>query len=70
MAAVTSLLADIVIELNALNPQIAARLLAPLTKWQKHTEQRQGLMKEQLARILATENLSKDVYEVVSKSVK
>ncbi|MDM3870317.1 aminopeptidase N [Porticoccus sp. W117] len=64
------LLADMVIELNTLNPQIAARLLAPLSKWQKQIPQRQQLMKEQLSRILATEELSKDVYEVVSKSLK
>ncbi|MGS2723384.1 aminopeptidase N [Porticoccus sp. GXU_MW_L64] len=64
------LLADTVIELNNLNPQIAARLLAPLTKWQKQTPQRQQLMKQQLSRIMATADLSKDVYEVVSKSLK
>ena len=64
------LLADVVIELNALNPQIAARLLAPLSKWQKQTADRQQLMKEQLSRIMATAELSKDVYEVVSKSLK
>ena len=62
-------LADRVMELNATNPQIAARLLIPLTRWRKFDEQRQGLMRAQLDRILASEKLSPDVYEIASKSV-
>ncbi|WP_028239319.1 aminopeptidase N [Stutzerimonas azotifigens] len=62
-------LADQVIMLNALNPQIASRLLAPLTRWRKYDATRQGLMKAQLERILASGELSTDVYEVVSKSL-
>ncbi|MDH1732413.1 aminopeptidase N [Pseudomonas chengduensis] len=62
-------LADQVITLNALNPQIASRLLAPLTRWRKYGSARQGLMKAELERILASGELSSDVYEVVSKSL-
>ncbi|WP_349616607.1 aminopeptidase N [Azotobacter salinestris] len=62
-------LADQVIMLNALNPQIAARQLAPLTRWRKYDEARQALMKAELERILASGELSSDVYEVVSKSL-
>ncbi|SDQ52437.1 aminopeptidase N [Pseudomonas sp. UC 17F4] len=62
-------LADLVIELNALNPQIASRQLAPLTRWRKHDSARQALMKGELERILASGSLSSDVYEVVSKSL-
>ncbi|MES2817649.1 MAG: aminopeptidase N [Pseudomonadota bacterium] len=62
-------LADLVIELNALNPQIAARQLAPLTRWRKYDGARQGLMKAELQRILASGGLSSDVFEVVSKSL-
>ena len=62
-------LADNVITLNKLNPQIASRLLTPLTHWKKQLPQRQALMKAQLQRILDVDNLSKDVYEVVSKSL-
>jgi len=62
-------LADQVITLNALNPQIASRLLAPLTRWAKYGSARQAQMKEQLQRILASGELSSDVYEVVSKSL-
>lgn len=63
-------LADNVITLNKLNPQIASRLVTPLTRWKKFDQARQALMQEQLKRILGEENLSKDVYEVVSKSIK
>jgi len=62
-------LADQVITLNTLNPQIASRLLAPLTRWRKYGAARQALMKAELERILASGELSSDVYEVVSKSL-
>ena len=62
-------LADRILELNSQNPQIAARMLTPLTRWKKYSLQRQELMREQLQRIEASEDLSKDVFEVVSKSL-
>ncbi|MBZ9560109.1 MULTISPECIES: aminopeptidase N [unclassified Modicisalibacter] len=62
------LLADVVIELNRLNPEIAARIITPLTRWQRYDEQRQALMKAELERIQA-EELSPNVYEVVEKAL-
>jgi aminopeptidase N len=62
-------LADQVIELNSINPQMAARVLKPLTSWRKYDQARQEMMKAQLNRILAQENLSPDVFEIASKSV-
>ena len=62
-------LADQVIVLNGLNPQIAARQLAPLTRWRKYDAARQELMKSELERIVASGSLSADVYEVVTKSL-
>ena len=62
-------LADQIITLNAMNPQIASRLLGPLTRWRKYDSSRQALMKGELERILASGELSSDVYEVVSKSL-
>ncbi|MCX7080032.1 MAG: aminopeptidase N, partial [Pseudomonas sp.] len=44
-------LADLVIELNGFNPQIASRQLAPLTRWRKYDAARQALMKGELERI-------------------
>ncbi|HCL41596.1 MAG TPA: aminopeptidase N, partial [Pseudomonas sp.] len=61
-------LADRIIELDRSNPQIASRLVTPLSRWRKFDDERQALMREQLSRILA-EKLSPDVYEVVSKSL-
>jgi aminopeptidase N len=63
------LLADKVIELNGRNPQLAARLLGPLTRWRGLTENYQRLMRGELQRILDSADLSRDVYEVVSKSL-
>lgn len=62
-------LADQVLELNALNPQVAARMLLPLTQWRRHDANRQMHMRAQLERIQKAPKLSKDVYEVVSKGL-
>ncbi len=62
-------LADQILVLNDLNPQIAARLLGPLTKWRKYDVNRQQFMQRELERIKAAPNLSKDVFEVVTKSL-
>ena len=63
------LLADKIIVLNSLNPQIASRLIAPLSKWGRYVDHQGQQMKQQLQRIMAHKDLSKDVYEVVSKSL-
>ncbi|MYM62458.1 aminopeptidase N [Pseudomaricurvus sp. HS19] len=62
-------LADRIIELNKLNPQVASRQLTPLTKWKRYDEKRQALMLKALQRVKAEEGLSRDVFEVVSKSL-
>ncbi len=62
-------LADQIMVLDKSNPQIAARLCTPLTKWKKYNKARQALMKEQLVKIMTEDNLSKDVYEVAAKSL-
>jgi aminopeptidase N len=63
-------LADKVLELDKLNPQIAARLLTPLTRWKNFDEKRTAMMIAELNRIKADTSLSKDVFEVVEKSTK
>jgi aminopeptidase N len=62
-------LADRVLELNGLNPQVAARMLRIMARWQRYDEGRQELMRSQLQRVLNAEGLSRDVYEVASKSL-
>ncbi|MDE1465014.1 aminopeptidase N [Spartinivicinus poritis] len=64
------LLADYIIKLNIVNPQIASRLLTPLTRWKRYGEPHQAQMKAELVRIRKQPELSKDVYEIVEKSLK
>lgn len=58
-----------IVELNSTNPQIAARLLTPLKEWKRYTQDRQGKMKEILQEIKNLQDLSPDVYEIVTKSL-
>lgn len=62
-------LADQILILDGLNPQVAARMLGPLTKWKKYSEAARKLMKSELERIKQSDSLSKDVFEIVSKSI-
>ena len=63
------LLADEVIALDPLNPTMTARLVQPLGSWHRHDPARQTLMRRELERVLATPELSKNTYEIVSKSL-
>jgi aminopeptidase N len=62
-------LSEIVLQLDPLNPQIAARMVSPLINWKRYDTKRQKLMCKQLEIIATNEKLSKDVYELVSKSL-
>ncbi len=62
-------LTEFVIKIDALNPQIAASLLSPLTRWKRMDSQRQSQMKKALQRILSHTGLSRDVFEITSKSL-
>ena len=61
-------LTDMLLKLDKINPQIAARLATPFTRWQRLDAVRQASMKQQLAR-LAAADLSRDLREVVEKSI-
>ncbi len=62
-------LADVVLELDKLNPQVASRMVRAFTSWKRFDSSRQEKMKAQLERIKSEKNLSRDVFEVVSKSL-
>ncbi len=64
-----TLLADVVLQLDARNPQLASRMVSAFNSWRRYDAQRQALMQAQLQRILATAQLSRDVYEIVSKAL-
>ncbi|MBT5361049.1 MAG: aminopeptidase N [Gammaproteobacteria bacterium] len=64
------LLADQVIKLDALNPQVAARMVGAFNQWKRYDKIRQSLVRNELQRIVEVEGLSKDVYEIVSRNLK
>lgn len=61
--------ADRIIELNSINPQVAARLSGAFNSWKAYAQPYSQKMQEQLQRIDQTENLAKDVKEIVSKAL-
>ncbi|MCW8108454.1 aminopeptidase N [Alteromonas ponticola] len=62
-------LTDYLLKLDDCNPQVAARLVTPLTQWQRFDQHHQEQMRRQLARLLEHDGLSSDVFEKVSKSL-
>ncbi len=62
-------LADQVIALNALNPQVAARMARGFDRWRKFDEDRQGKARAALERIRDSQGLTRDVAEIVGKSL-
>jgi aminopeptidase N len=62
-------LADQVIALNALNPQVAARMARGFDRWKRFAAPRQARAKAELERIRDAEGLTKDVAEVVTKTL-
>ena len=61
-------LADQIITLNRLNPQVAARMATIMTRWANYDQTRAQAIKQELQRI-KSESLSPDVYEVVNKAL-
>ena len=60
---------DMALKLDSLNPLVAADVVKPLTSWRRFDPERQELMKGALEKVMAKPGLSKNVYEVVSKSL-
>ncbi|TNE33809.1 MAG: aminopeptidase N [Alphaproteobacteria bacterium] len=63
------ILSGVIEKLNKTNPQIAARLVAPLGQWRRYDEERQKLMTGELEKILKIPGLSDHVYEMANKSL-
>ena len=59
-------LADQVLELDRVNPQVAARLVSGFGRWRKFDEPRRALMKAELLRIIDTPGLSRDTHEIAN----
>ena len=63
------LLADQVLALDALNPQIAARMAGAFNAWTRYDRGRRQLMLAELNRIAGSEGLSPDVSEIVNSAL-
>ena len=62
-------LADQILAVDGFNPMTAARLVEPLGGWRRYAPELGALMREQLQRIVDTPGLSKNVYELASRSL-
>ena len=62
-------LADQVLALDRLNPQVAARMARAFDRWKRFDPARQQKARAQLERIRDAEGLSKDVAEIVTKAL-
>jgi aminopeptidase N len=63
------LLAQQALTLDAMNPQVAARLFGAFTRWRQYDPARQALMRAELQRAVGTGALSPDSFEIVAKSL-
>jgi aminopeptidase N len=61
--------ADQVLALDRLNPQVAARLVTCFAQWRRYDAQRRKAMQAELERIAATPALSRDVHEIVTRTL-
>jgi aminopeptidase N len=58
-----------VMELDAINPQVAARLARALDRWSKLAEPYRSAAREAISRVAAKSDLSKDTHEVVTRAL-
>jgi len=63
------MVADVILALDPINPQTAAKFVPALGRWRRIEPVRAALMKGQLERIMAAGNLSRDTFEQVSRSL-
>ncbi|GAA0265281.1 aminopeptidase N [Alteraurantiacibacter aestuarii] len=63
------MIADLILALDPLNPQTAARFVPPLGRWRRIEPGRAALMRGELERIAAADNLSRDTHEQVARSL-
>lgn len=61
-------LGQTIMELDQLNPQVASRMVRPLTQWRQYDAERKTLMKQELDALMQGK-LSRDLAEIVSKSL-
>ena len=62
------LLVSVLMQLNKSNPQVASRLITPLIQFARLDDARQGLIKARLQQLMALPDLSRDLFEKISKA--
>ncbi|HCG8601807.1 TPA: aminopeptidase N [Vibrio parahaemolyticus] len=60
---------EILRQLNDSNPQVASRMIDPLLKFRKYDEARQTMIRAELEKLKAMDNLAKDLFEKVTKAL-
>jgi len=63
------LIADLILALDPINPQTAARFVPSLGRWRRIEPKRSAMMRAELERIVAAPSLSRDVLEQATKSL-
>ena len=63
------LVADVIVALNAINPQVASRMATGFRSWRLYNALRQSHAVTEMQRILATPNLSRDVFEIITRTL-
>ena len=63
------MVADLILALDPVNAQTAARFVAPLGRWRRIEPGRAAMMRAALERVVAAPGLSRDTFEQVSKSL-
>ena len=63
------MIADLILALDPINPQTAARFVAPLGRWRRIEAGRSAMMRAELERIAAAGGLSRDTQEQVARSL-
>jgi aminopeptidase N len=64
------IVADVIVALNATNPQVASRMATGFRSWRLYNAPRRTHAQAEMERILATPELSRDVFEIISRTLK
>lgn len=59
----------VTLQVDKINNQVASRLVSCFTSWRQYDDDRQAMMKGELQRIVETNGLSDNVFEIASKAL-
>jgi aminopeptidase N len=61
--------ADQALAMDRVNPQVAARLFGVFESWRRFRSEQGTLMRAEIERVIGTDGLSKNLYEIASKQL-